>query len=159
MKFLALLLLLFSTNSWSQNQTVSIKLNTNCTLILERSNFNKANHKFEYYKDNILIAIDGVPLFGTDGEMPKYKLEKATLKVGSKSYRLQTDYMYNPWFGDGPNKELYKIIIHGKDYIIIQGRFSDGAGTYGAEYLIRGNSCFRTILSNDDSILTEYFQQ
>ncbi|ESU20191.1 hypothetical protein FEDK69T_30440 [Flavobacterium enshiense DK69] len=124
---------------------------------LERSVFNKAKHEFEYVNKNVLIAIDGIPLFGSDGEMPKYVLSNAILKIGNKTYKLQIDNMYNPWFGNNANGKFFKIENNGNQSVL-KGVFSDGAGTYGAEWLIFGNSSIRTILTNDEDILFKYFE-
>ena len=94
--------------------------------------------------------------FGTDGNNPKYKLSRAVLIKGKSIYNLQVDNMYNPWFGEKANEKLFKAELDGTN-LIIRGLFSDGAGSYGAEWLIAGNTCTRTILSRDEKIIIEYF--
>jgi len=66
--------------------------------------------------------------------------------------------MYNPWFGEGVYDKLFKIRKDGTE-IRITGLFSDGAGSYGAEWLIVGKSSIRTILTKDEWILFEYFER
>ena len=102
--------------------------------------------------------MNGRPIFGTDGTIPKFTLTKATLTVGRNKYDLQVDNMYNPWFGDGVYDKLFKIRIDGTE-IRLTGLFSDGAGSYGAEWLIVGKSSIRTILTKDEWILFEYFER
>jgi hypothetical protein len=89
--------------------------------------------------------------------MPKFILSKATLKVGNKTYKLQVDSMYNPWFGNRANEKSFKIENNGNQSIL-KGIFSDGAGTYGAEWLIFGDASIRTILTNDEGLLFKYFE-
>jgi len=83
-------------------------------------------------------------------------LTKATLKIGQNTYDLQVDDMYNPWFGEGVYEGLYKIKKDGTE-IRLTGLFFDGAGSYGAAWLIVGKSSIRTILTKDEWILFEYF--
>jgi hypothetical protein len=65
--------------------------------------------------------------------------------------------MYNPWFGDGVNEKLFKIQKEGTE-LKLTGLFSDGAGTYGAEWLIVGKSSIRTSLTKDEWRLFEYIE-
>lgn len=86
MKNISLVLLLFTITSWSHQEKVMIILDGNCSLEIVRETFNPKEHKIDY-KDNFVIAIDN-PLFGSDGEIPKFTLSKAILKIGEKSYNL-----------------------------------------------------------------------
>lgn len=148
--------ILFASKIWGQTEQVKVNLNDSTELTLERVNFDKTGKKFEFF-DKFPIAIDGRPIFGTDGDFPKFTLTKATLKIGENKYDLQVDDMYNPWFGEGVNDGLFKIKKDGTE-IRLTGLFSDGAGSYGAEWLIVGKSSIRTILTKDEWILFEYFE-
>lgn len=80
MKNISLVLLLFTITSWSQQEKVMIILDGNCSLEIVRETFNPKEHKIDY-KDNFVIAIDNVPLFGSDGEILKFTLSKAILNI------------------------------------------------------------------------------
>ncbi|MDK2773179.1 MAG: hypothetical protein KYX68_13295 [Flavobacterium sp.] len=151
------LLLFFSITSWSQQNSEKIILDENCSLEIHREIFNPKQHKIEY-NGNFVISIDNSPMFGTDGELPKFKLSKAILKIGKKTYDLQIDNMYNPWFGNGLNDKFFKIIHHGENYHILKAQFSDGAGSYAAEWLIEWNSSIRGIITKDEIIIESYFE-
>lgn len=157
MKNLLLLFLISPFFCFGQTNKTIIVLNQKCQLELERSIFDKTKHQFEYANKNILIAIDKIPLFGSDGEMPKYVLSNAILKIGNKTYKLQIDNMYNPWFGNSANERFFKIESHGNQSVL-KGIFSDGAGTYGAEWIIWGDSSIRTILTQNEDILFNFFK-
>ena len=150
------LLLFFSITSWSQQNSEKIILDENCSLEIHREIFDPKLHKIEY-NGNFVISIDNSPLFGTDGEIPKFKLSKAILKIGNKTFDLQIDNMYNPWFGNGLNEKFYRIIHHGENYHILKAIFSDGAGIYAAEWLIEWNSSIRGIITKDEIIIESYF--
>jgi len=149
--------ILFATATRGQTEQVNVNLNDSTQLTLERVNFDKTGKKFEFY-DKFPIAINGRPIFGTDGDFPRFTLTKATLTIGQSEYDLQVDDMYNPWFGSGVNEKLFKIRKDGTEYRLT-GLFSDGAGAYGAEWLIVKNSSIRTILTKDEWILFEYFER
>ena len=152
------LLLLFSLSSWSQQDSVTITLDKNSSLELSREPFKTEGHQLEY-KGNFLVAIDNVPVFGADGEIPKFQLAKAVLTISSKTYALQVDNMYNPWFGKEVNEFLFKIIHDNADMHILKAQFSDGAGSYAAQWLIEGNASIRDIITKNEIIIESYFQK
>jgi hypothetical protein len=156
MKKLTLIFLLISLNLFAQTNKINIKLNDSISLTLEKSDFVLTDQKVDYYK-NFPIGINGKIIFGTDGDLPKSKLTKAELKIGEKNYLLEIDGMFNPWFGNGVNENLFRLEIHYGE-IKLGGIFSDGAGSYGAEWIIFKNSSIRTILSKDEDIIIGYFQ-
>jgi len=156
MKALLLTFLFITTTIFSQENIVKIILDESSSLEIHREIFNPKKHLIEY-KDNFVISIDNSPLFGTDGGIPKYKLSKAILRIENKQYNLQVDNMYNPWFGDNLNQEFFEIIHHGENYHILKSIFSDGAGTYAAEWIIEWNSSIRAILTKDETIIISYF--
>jgi hypothetical protein len=69
--------ILFVTKLWGQTDQVKVNLNDSTELTLERVHFDKSGKKFEFF-DKYPIAINGRPIFGTDGDFPKYTLIKAT---------------------------------------------------------------------------------
>ena len=157
MKILSLMLL-FTIVSWSQENSAKIMLDENSSLEIYRKVFNPKQHKIEY-NNNLVISIDNSPLFGTDGEIPKFKLSKAILRIEGKTYNLQIDNMYNPWFGEAVNEKFFKIIHSGENYHILKAQFSDGAGSYAAEWLIEWNSSIRGIITKDEIIIESYFEK
>jgi hypothetical protein len=110
------------------------------------------------YRDSLPILIDGEIFFGTDFSIPKSKLTKANFCLkesnGSKiCIPLDVSNMYDPWFKSEP---IIKVFKDGDRYII-RGSFSDGAGSYYAEWIVTNNASIRTILTNDQQIFIEYF--
>ena len=154
--YLTILFLVFNlTNCLSQTITTTFNVNDSIKLTLTRSDFIPDKNQIELNEENVVIGINGRPVFGSDGETPKFVLTNAILKLNNTSYNLQTDDMYNPWFGSLPIERAFIIKTNGP-YFYLRSYFSDGAGTYAAEWLFQGKSCIRTILTNDDWIF-EYF--
>lgn len=155
--FYFLTLFFFSFFSYGQNDNAIIKIDSISTLELYRELFNPKKHKIETVQ-NFIISIDECPLFGSDGDLPMSKLTKAILKIKNKTYNLQVDNMYNPWTGDELNINFFSIIHDGENHHILKGVFSDGAGTYAAEWLIEWNSSIRNIITKDEIIIQSYFK-
>ena len=156
-RLLTIIFLLSFGQSFSQLKEVKVKLADNVTLTFLKDTFNPKGKKIET-SDNLIISIDKGLVFGTDGEMPRTYLKKATLTIGTKNFDLQVDGMYNPWHEDYFNAKAFKLKTEGNKYIITGG-FSDGAGFYGAEWVAFGQGCTRTILTNDEMILFEYMDR
>lgn len=159
MKYLIFIFLILSSVvcGFAQTKSAIIQLNDSTTLELERSIFQKTQHTI-HYADSIkyIETIDGQSVYGTDDEIPEYQLLKATLKMGSKKYDLETSSMYNPWFGDKPNSDLFKMIKINNQFHL-KAIFSDGAGSYYAEWSIQNTICRRTQLCKDEQTIIGSF--
>jgi hypothetical protein len=153
-----ILIVSLSTRILGQVDEGMIRINDTIQLKLYRTEFEPNDKLIEYHLNNLPYAIDGKPLFGSFGELPKYQLSRAVLSVGQKVYELQVENMYNPWFGKEPSTKLFHVHKYGAG-IQLRAIFSDGAGAYGAEWLIIGNSCIRTILTDDERIIVGYISK
>jgi len=159
-----LLLLLWAVLS-SQAQTATLRLAHGGVLTLQRAPFAAAGKTSGTYHASYqdLDAVNGRPVFGTDGELPQYILRKATLLLNGVRYELKVTDMYNPWFGAGlryqPNPDSFRLQKTGIAYRL-QALLSDGAGTYMAEWKIVGKAATRTMLTEDeDQIVTTFYKQ
>jgi hypothetical protein len=153
---LTITVLILVGESYGQQKEVKVKLADNITLTFLKDTFDPKGKKIEI-SDKVVISIDNKLVFGTDGEMPRTYLKKATLTIGTKNFDLQVDGMYNPWHEDFFNDKVFKLKTEGAQYKVIGG-FSDGAGYYGAEWIVFGQGCIRTILTNEEKILFEYME-
>jgi len=159
MKKLNLILVLvyaISASGFSQTDSLSIQLNDSIKLDLVREVFHKEKHSIKFLNDTDLL-IDNKIVFGTDGEMPKYYLKSAEISIKGQVIKLETQSIYNPWFRAKPNKNRYGMILDGTR-LKVRGLFSDGAGSFGAEWLVLGEGSVRTILTYDEQILFEYLK-
>ena len=149
---------LTSQKSFSIKKECTINLSKNIKLHLYASTFDSTQHSITRCKVInwwAISLINGKQVFGTDWEMPKMQLDSAKAEINGKVIDLDVSCMYNPWFG-----EIQKDFFSCKECeggILIQGLFSDGAGTYVAQWKIVSNSSIRTIISNDEKIIRSLF--
>ena len=141
----------------SERRKAVLKLNR-LTLHLEREPFDPRMHAVE--RCNVLgrlevCLIDGHPVFGADGEMPASKLSRAYVEAGGKTVAFDVDCMYNPWSGESPPPIRLFRTERTEGGFYVRGLFSDGAGVYVAQWLVVNGSSVRTILSSDDSLLSQ----
>ena len=92
-----------------------------------------------------ICLIDGKPVFGTDWGLPRNQLVQAELRIGSKTIHLDVSCMYN--VTPTPQDFTLEKVEGG---ILIRGQFSDGAGSYEAEWFVIENSSVRTRLANKE---------
>lgn len=126
----------------------------NVALHLKASAFDAKNHHVSRCKVNDwegVCLIDGKPIIGTDWDMPKFALESFELEVNGTRVALDVSSLYNPWFG-APAKEHFSVSPVEGGWVV-HGCFSDGAGTYIAEWLVVGGGSLRTLISGDESVI------
>jgi hypothetical protein len=154
---LSIMSLIIAVQTFGQHKEVKLKLTENVVLTLVKDTFDPKGKNVEM-SDNVVISIDHKLVFGTDGEVPRTYLKKATLTIGTKSYDLQVDGMYDPWLEDYFNEKVFSLNSEGPKYRI-RGIFSDGAGSYAAEWVVYGQGSIRTILTDDEKLLFEYMDK
>lgn len=153
-------ILLFSAHSLRAQLTkATVRLSHEATLALIRAPFNATEKKLAYTDEKRLYAINDRVLFGTDGELPKYVLQSATLTLKQQVYHLEVANMYNPWLAGAPDSALCKITRQSDRQYRLQMLLSDGAGSYYAEWRIVGEASIRTALSNDEDICVDFTTQ
>ncbi len=154
MKIQIIFFFLFSTFICNgQTDKIAIQFNDTTSLELVKADFEPTNKKIDYLDGQYAVGIDGTILFGTDGELPRYILKEAVLRIGNRRYHIDVRNMYNPWF-EGINEDLFNIGKKG-NHFHLTGIFSDGAGTYAAEWLIIGCSSIRTLITADEEKIIE----
>jgi len=133
-------------------EEATIKLSKNIVLKMKSNPFISNQHKITTCK--VLdwtgtCLVDGKPIFGTDGETPESQLVEATVVIdGRTTVKLDVSNMFNPWTGE-PRKKDFKVTeVEGG--FLIHGEFSDGAGSYEAEWLIVSGSSVRTKLQKSE---------
>ena len=163
LKLLTLALLILSAFiSQAQVTKSTVQFGKNDFIVFEKTPFEEKGKKLKYLstqkhdKYKPLIAINNETFYGTDGGLPKDVLSKATLHLNGYLYQLKVSGMYNPWIGDNFNKEFIRLIKDNSNYKI-QALFSDGAGSYLAEWTIVGNAATRTVLTADEDEIVSLF--
>jgi hypothetical protein len=147
-------LFLFGVASASEKkpEEATIKLSKNIILKMKSKPFIPNQHKITTCK--VLdwtgtCLIDGKPLFGTDWETPRSQLVEATVELdGLTKVKLDVSNMFDPWTGEPKKKDFKVTEVEGG--FLIHGEFSDGAGSYIAEWLVVDGSSVRTKLKRDE---------
>lgn len=86
---------------------------------------------------------------GTDGGMPRYVLETATVFHDKQKIRLDVTGCFDPWLRAPP---LVRCQRDGS-IVRIYALFSDGAGAYAVVWRVCGEESFREVISDDEQIM------
>ena len=138
----------------------TIVLNDSISLFLKEDSINSKEY-FKNYKKIILIDyirfIDDKPVYGIDDKPPDTILSELTLMINKKEISLNVSYMYDPILHLIGKNQINLIIIN--NLIKMDIIFSDGAGTYAAQWLIFDHESTRTILSSNEGIIHSMFSE
>jgi hypothetical protein len=158
-----LCLLLFVCRTVAQQETSSVTLESNISLIGIIEPFQINNHTFDTCDTGLgwksICLIDHAIWFGCDAgmELPKYQLVKLSIKIENKVIGLDVLGMFNPNFTNKLKKEQFKLEKAEVGYLL-NGWFSDGAGGYTAQWKIIKGKSFRTKITNDEHDFHWQFQ-
>jgi len=155
MKQIFFIILIFFSFCYCKGKEREFIISDSVKIQLKESMIN-ANEYFKNYENTVsasyIYFIDSSPVFGTDFELPTSKLDYANVIINGEKYELDVFYMYNP------NLDMCKLkTIHKDNIFVINAKFSDGAGTYVAQWIIFKNKSIRTIISNEESIIISLF--
>ncbi len=133
-------------------EETTIKLSDNAVLKMKSKPFVPTQHKITHCKVlgwSGICLVDGKPVFGTDWDEPISQLVEATLIIdGRTKVKLDVSNMFNPWTGEPRRKDFRVTEVEGG--FLIHGEFSDGAGSYEAEWLVINGSSVRTKLQKSE---------
>jgi len=132
----------------SNFKKIPLKSNSNGKAVLADQNikieftetkFIKANHKFKFLDHNsdIIIKIDNLDIFGTDGGIPKREYKSIEVQIKNEKIEIPASALKNLF---EPNLELSEANYDEVNNILyIQALNSDGAGGYIILWIIEGN--------------------
>ena len=137
------------------NESYQLEIDKVGRLHVQVSSFIQSDHDVVSCGD-FVCAIDGAPFFGSDGKIPQHKLSRMRFFFGDTEVNLDVDSMFDP----GLSKENISNRIFIKHYwggfYKVTGKFSDGAGSYIAEWLISKHGALRTTLSSYEMFFDLY---
>lgn len=152
---LGLVLLLCASPGFAEHKKVVV-LKQGITLTMVMTAVDARKHSIQRCGKESVCLIDGKPVFGSDGQMPKWKLQSMVLNLKGKKIPLDVSGMYEPWnyyqgkhYGDWSS---FSITHSWADVWIVRGRFSDGAGSYQAQWLVSYGKSIRTLLMQSESL-------
>jgi len=134
----------------------TINLGGGITLTSSIEKFDPSKHIFDTcgakMQQPSICLIDGKIWFGTDEgmELPVTQLKRLTFTVNGSAIALDITGMYNPSGGNTLKKDHFKVKKEGSGYMVY-GMFSDGAGSYTAQWKIVKNRSIRLKISNDEA--------
>lgn len=114
--------------------------------VAEFRRFDPAGHSLVYCQGGHLCLVDGYPVFGTEGSVPKVEVVSLTVVVDGRPVPLEHKGMYNPW-SPVEGRTLAVDLVEGTpDEFRVRGEFSDGAAAYVAEWSVAGHGSARVLL-------------
>ena len=150
-----ILLLFLATASGEEKK---FDLGGGLTLHLEEREFISSDWDIEQCPGTETICrINGRVPFGVDGSTPKQYLHKLAVTNGDQVYLLDTSNMFNAW-GNRPlqyreNVKYFYGVCHNIRWCTFRGIFSDGAGSFVAEWQVRDGLSERTIITGAQDIV------
>lgn len=96
--------------------------------------------------------IDGAPFFGSDGKVPTEKIVKIVFSDKDGSTSLDVSGMYDPGINNDNIKDKIRIEPYWGKFYKVTGHFSDGAGTYIAQWLVTSDGSIRTHISDIETV-------
>jgi hypothetical protein len=150
----------FLAGSATAESNAEFLLPSGVRVTVVEATFNKSLFKISGCNNgngNGICIINGRAPLGTDSALPKTFLKNITVSHQKHFYSLNVSNMYNAW-GSRP-LEVKGVIRYfgGKcqdaKNCQFRGIFSDGAGTFVAEWKVVGGAPIRTILTNSNDII------
>ncbi len=111
------------------------------------------------YSESSPCLVDGQIPFGTDCGIPSTYVKSLTVVVNGKSLKLDTSQMFNAWGTRHLTMHEGKLVRYfggsclDKDICVFRGLFSDGAGTFVAEWRVFQGATTRTVITSDEEIV------
>ena len=109
--------------------------------------------------------VDGKVPFGVDCTKPNTAVKRITVTLNGKDVDLDPSGMYNAWEGrplqtkpDRKTKRSFRYFggrCTAPELCLFRGVFSDGAGTFVAEWLVVAGASQRTVLTSSDDVVSQ----
>jgi hypothetical protein len=144
-------------------QGIAFSLLSGVRVQIVEAPFDKALFKISGCGENDQSClINGQVPFGTDLGFPNTYTKSITVSYQKQSYSLDVSNMYNAW-GNRPLEVKGDVrYFGGKCFYAknchFRGLFSDGAGTFVAEWHIVNGTQIRTILTNTNDVVNLFMR-
>jgi len=148
--------LLFISQAFCQTSVTKIILENGIMLTGTISTFEKSKHTYDTcgseFNWKYICLIDGKQWYGTDHDLtlPRNQLTQLTINIHGKEISLETTGMFNISPDNNLPSRKFHLSKNGEDYLL-QGIFSDGAGTYIVQWKIIRNTSQRIKISNNEA--------
>ena len=155
MNYIFLFLLFSNLSAIAQENLGIISFENDIKLHWTIIAFNEKEHQIKICKNDLgaqhICAIDNAIWYGSDIglDIPKNQLTNLVLEIGKNKIKLDVSSMFNPNLNSELSKHQFKIEKEGNQHVLY-GFFSDGAGTYTAQWRIVDTISMREVISNSD---------
>ncbi|RDH85974.1 MAG: hypothetical protein DIZ80_00430 [endosymbiont of Galathealinum brachiosum] len=116
------------------------------------STFKTDEHKLKFCGD-YLCVIDGHLFFGSDGKKPAIITKRFYFKINGHDIDLNITGMFEPGVTSENISQRISVEHYWGDFYKVAGRFSDGAGSYIAQWIVSKDGSIRTHLSDMETAL------
>lgn len=127
------------------------------TLTITSKPFDPKTHSIKKCGETVCV-IDGKPVYGTYGKMPKREVTSLVFEKNGKKIPLDVSAMYNPNVDNTNIKRYIKLTSWGEDTYEVTGYFSHDDGdddTYICRWLImQGRGSIRNHISDYESLVS-----
>ena len=154
--FYTIIFLVACTHAVAFEEKQVVKLSERVNLIAEMHEFVKNEHELFFCDQQRLCLVDGYPVFGTEGAVPKVELKNLILVVDNKPISLDHRGMFNPWSPIEGKSLHVQIIEDSPNGLRIRGEFSDGAAAYIVEWLVLGEGSARVLIDCIECVAAAY---
>jgi hypothetical protein len=105
------------------------------------------DHKIKFCGDYVCLIDHHLP-FGVDGKLPKMAVSALTVQFGDRAVELNTDGMFDPFDESSELLSRLSIDAYWGDFYKVTGRFSDGAASYLAQWVVSSHGSSRIFLGS-----------
>ena len=149
------LLLLPAFVSAGKLTSVEIQLDKNISLAFTIEQFVKSEYKVTDCGGGYICLVNDKPLWGADGKLAESTLKNMLVNIKGRKIELDTAGMFNPMISMA-GKHKFQVLNYYDDAWKVRGVFSDGAGTYYAEWLVANGNSMRIVIG-DSELLHDAF--
>jgi hypothetical protein len=154
-------LFVFSASAFAEDTVASFKLASGHKVSIVEAPF--ADSKLKYSESAPCLVNGHIP-FGTDCSAPTTYVKSISVEVRRKTLKLDASHMFNAWGTrhlttyEGKPVTYFVGACPSKDLCYFRGLFSDGAGTFVAEWKVFQGVTTRTVISSDEEFISLFMK-
>lgn len=157
----AAVVFLVSAPVFGADSVASFKLASGHKVTIVEAPFAESKLK---YSESAPCLVDGHIPFGTDCSLPTTYVKRIAVEVRGKTLQLDASHMFNAWGTrhlttyEGKPVTYFVGACPSKELCIFRGLFSDGAGSFVAEWKVFQGATTRTVISSDEELISLFMK-
>ncbi len=125
------------------------------TVTIQSARFDSTKHQINYTPHHYVCTIDGRPILGTDGEVPREGIQALSVAIDGTSVQLPDSAwkdLFNPNLYAMPARShavrWYDHVVRSsdRDHVLVHMTNSDGAGGYDVVWIFVKGAYFRRVI-------------